>query len=213
MNGENSLPGWLRQILIGIALFFAGAVLAFGYSYRPLHGALTWKIDRLETRLDERNRENLRLNDALARQKAIEAEKVDPETLARVEQELEETKRVLTRTERDLKRAEKKRKKALASATRWRERFEELRDAPTSASSPEPLAQTPVPAGSDPIAPAHGSSPPTEAPAASAAVPAAPAPSDFDLPPPTSAGPSPEPRGHGILLPNDVEGVPERIRR
>lgn len=205
MNGENSLPGWLRQILIGIALFFAGAILAFGYSYRPLHGALTWKIDRLETRLDERNRENVRLRDTLARQKAIEEKKVDPETLAQVERELEETKRVLTRTERDLKRAEKKRKAALASATRWRKRFEELRDAPAPTPSPEPVALAPAPPGpaSNPSGPATvgaASEPSTIAPAAPAA-------SDPDRPASASAAtaPSPPPQGRGILLPTEVD--------
>ncbi len=209
MNGENPLPGWLRQILIGIGLFFAGAVLAFAYSYRPLHGALTWKIDQLEARLDERNRENVRLSDALARQKAIEEKRIDPETLAQVERELEKTKRVLTRSERDLKRAEKKRKEALASATRWRKRFEELRDAPAPAPPPEPIASAPVPTGSGEATPHEASPLPSPVSAPAAATPAAPAMAD-PTPAPTT-GRSPAPQEDRILLPN--EGDPGRSHR
>jgi hypothetical protein len=132
MDEENfpTLPQWLRHALIGVGLFLAGAVLAFGYSYRPLHGALSWQVDQLEARLDERNRENVRLSDSLAKQKSNEATRIDPDTLAQVERELEQTKRVLNQAEKDLKRAERKRKESAASATKWRKRYEELRDAP-----------------------------------------------------------------------------------
>jgi hypothetical protein len=136
MNRENPLPPWLRHALIGIGLFLAGAVLAFGYSYRPLHGALTWQIDQLESRLDERNRENVQLSDTLAKQKSIETKRIDPETLAQVERELDQTKRVLRQAEKDLKRAERKRKESNASAAVWRKRFEELRDVPAMAAGP-----------------------------------------------------------------------------
>ena len=54
MDEENflPLPRWLRHGLIGVGLFLAGAALAFGYSYRPLHGALSWQVDQLEAKLD-----------------------------------------------------------------------------------------------------------------------------------------------------------------
>ena len=201
MNGENPLPGWLRQILIGIALFFAGAVLAFGYSYRPLHGAMTWRIEQLESRLDERNRENVRLSDALEKQQSLEEKKVDPETFAQVERELEKTKRVLTRAEKDLKRAERKRKEALTSATRWRKRFEELRDTPAPAPAP-----TPVPLASSGGIPAErGSTDETVVPKAAGpdAAPMAPAAPDPDSISPRD--PSPAPLERGILLPDDAD--------
>ncbi len=140
MNGENSLPLWARQILIGIGLFLAGAMLAFGYSYRPLHGALSWQVDQLESRLDERNRENQQLTDSLANQQSVEATRIDPETLAQVKRELDQTQRVLAQAEKDLRRAEGKRKDANASAAKWRKRFKELEDRPApvaAASAPE----------------------------------------------------------------------------
>ena len=179
MHGEHPLPLWARHALIGVGLFLAGAILAFGYSYRPLHGALSWQVDQLESRLDERNRENVRLSDALAQQKSNEATRIDPDTLAQVERELEQTKRVLNQAEKDLKRAERKRKESLASATKWRKSFEELRDEPaplvaTAASFGENDApETPIletapaaPAGTSsdpsPSATSGGSQPPLE---------------------------------------------------
>jgi hypothetical protein len=130
MNGENPLPLWARQILIGIGLFLSGAILAFGYSYRPLHGALSWQVDQLESRLDERNRENLALSDQLATQKSADAMRIDPETLAQVKRELDQTKRVLSQAEKDFRRAESKRKDANASAAKWRKRFKEIEGRP-----------------------------------------------------------------------------------
>ena len=52
MNVAIPMPPWLRTVLIGAGLFMLGGVLSFGYSYRPLHGALTWKVDELEERIN-----------------------------------------------------------------------------------------------------------------------------------------------------------------
>lgn len=131
MSGENSLRIWARQAMIGVGLFVSGAILAFGYSYRPLHGALSWQVDQLESRLDERNRENLQLSDEIARRKSVESSRIDPETLAQVERELEQTKRVLHQAEKDLTRAERRREVADASAEKWQKRFHELEESPT----------------------------------------------------------------------------------
>ena len=78
---ESPTTRWARQILMGVGLFLSGGILAFGYSYRPLHGALSWQVDQLESRLDERNRENLELADTLAAQKAEDVARIDPENL------------------------------------------------------------------------------------------------------------------------------------
>jgi len=147
MDGENPLPRWARQLLIGLGLFLAGAVLAFGYSYRPLHGALSWKVDQLETRLDERNRENVELQDRIAVLESKDENRIDPDTLAQVKRELEQTQHVLQKTEKDLERTNRERKQASSSASSWRKRFEDLRDATPPA--PSLAASRPPPPTTD----------------------------------------------------------------
>lgn len=171
MDEENFLtvPRWLRHALIGVGLFLAGALLAFGYSYRPLHGALSWQVEQLEARLDERNRENVKLTDSIAKQKSNEATRIDPDTLAQVERELEQTKRVLNQAEKDLKRAERKRKESASSATKWRKRYEKLRDTPAvvADTAPGPIENRDVAAPlleGAPAAPALPSGDPSQSP-------------------------------------------------
>ncbi len=151
MEESNPLAFWIRRVLIGAGVFLAGAVLSFGYSYRPLHGDLTWKVDELERRIDERNLENMKLGDELARLRSQNAEQVDPETYAQVEKELAKTKKALAQAEKDLDRTDRKRKDANESASRWRKRYEDLRDQQSvaAARAPEPAVQPVVtpPAG------------------------------------------------------------------
>ncbi|MBJ22833.1 MAG: hypothetical protein GY910_04435 [bacterium] len=128
MDESKRLPPWIRLPLIGAGLFFAGGMLAFGYSYRPLHGAMTWKVEELEQRIDARNLENLKLGDELARLRSQQAGRIDPETLAQVERELDKTKKALGQSDKDLKRSDRKRKEAISSGNRWRKRYEDLRD-------------------------------------------------------------------------------------
>jgi septal ring factor EnvC (AmiA/AmiB activator) len=154
MEYWNRLPSWLRLGVIGTGLFLAGAALAFGYSYRPLHGALAWQVDQLETRLDERNQEILSLSDELAALRSNESERIEPETLAQVERELEQTKRVLAQAEKDVAYLKTKHRNAEASATKWRKRYEQLLAAappeppqPVASPAPEPMPAAPAPAG------------------------------------------------------------------
>jgi hypothetical protein len=133
MTRWHSLPTFVRHIILGIGLFAGGAAFSFGYSYRPLHGALVWKVDQLETRLDQRNRDDLVLGDELAKLRSQQATRVDPETLAQVERELERTQSALSDAEKKIKRADRRRREANASADRWRDRFEALRDSQSTA--------------------------------------------------------------------------------
>lgn len=146
MNESISLPRWIRLPLIGIGLFLAGGLLAFGYSYRPLHGAMTWQIEELERRIDVRNLENLKLGDQLARLRSQEASQIDPDTFSQVERELGKTKKALAQAEKDLAREQSKHKESNSSASRWRKRYEELLEqkknvpaapAPSSSATPD----------------------------------------------------------------------------
>lgn len=174
MEESFTLPVWARNTLIGAGLFLLGGVLAFGYSYRPLHGALTWKVDQLEERIDARNLENLKLSDEIARLRADESTRVDPEAFAKAETELARIKTALEQAEKDRSRADRKRKDANASASRWRKRYEKLRDeTELAAKTPEIEPQSPAP--------------PT------------PAAEPNPAPAPTPAAPSPSPEETGIL--------------
>lgn len=167
MDDSFKLPGWARQVLIGAGLFVLGGLIAFGYSWRPLHGSLTWKVAALEEKLDARNLENLKLADELARLRSQEAERVDPEAYREARAALEKTEATLTQVEKDLARAERKRKDANASARTWRKRYETLRDETTRA--PVPAAPAPTP-------------PPTPATAEAAEAPSAPPPAESTPP-------------------------------
>lgn len=148
METWKSLPSVIRHLFLAIGIFGLGAALAFGYSYRPLHGALTFRVDSLETRLDERNRENTELKDEIARIKSDEETRIDPETLSQVERELAQTKQVLADAEKKTAKLDRKRRDANASADRWRKRFESLRDQqqamPAATASPPPAPPSDV---------------------------------------------------------------------
>jgi hypothetical protein len=143
MERWNSLPQIVRHIILGMGVFTLGAAFSFGYSYRPLHGALTFKVDSLEARLDERNREFLRVKDELAKLQNDESTRIEPETLSQIEGELAKTKSALRDAEKNAKRAESKRSDANANADRWRRRYESLRDqerAMPASAKPSPVA-------------------------------------------------------------------------
>jgi hypothetical protein len=160
MDESNPLPLWLRHAMIGLGLFLAGGLFAFGYSYRPLHGAISWQVSELEMRIDERNLENQKLADELARLRSQDAARIDPETFAQVQRDLEKASKSLTQSEKDLERSERKRKEANSSANRWKKRFEELRDQPAPIPASVPAAPLPPPSGSvSPPASGSGSDP------------------------------------------------------
>lgn len=147
MHAFQTWPSWLRQLVAGLGLFLAGGLFAFGYSYRPLHGARVWKIEQLEARLHEVGRENLALADELARLRTSASTRVDPETVDQLESELEQTKTLLGKVERRLETADRKRQQASSEASRWRRRFETLQEeqsatpaAPASAPAPTPVS-------------------------------------------------------------------------
>jgi septal ring factor EnvC (AmiA/AmiB activator) len=169
MNVAIPMPPWLRTVLIGAGLFMLGGVLSFGYSYRPLHGALTWKVDELEERIDARNLENMKLEAEVTKLRSQEKIRVDPDSFKQIERELDKAGTALAQAEKDLKRAERKRKDANASASTWRKRYESLRDQ-TAAAAAKPAAQ--------PVASPSNSEAPIKADAPAALLNSSPAPSE-----------------------------------
>ena len=198
MERWNALPPILRHILLGAALFVMGGSISFWYSYRPLHGALTWKVESLEARLDERNHEFLRLRDEFDRLSKDDSERIEPETLAQIESELAKTKRALEKAEAESKALDKKRQDANASADRWRKRFESLRDQQVAASA---AANPPAAPSSQPTTPdveADPGTPPFQRPS----TPARPGPSAASSTTPTTHG------GSDVLPARDEPALP-----
>jgi hypothetical protein len=197
MQRFQALPLWLRQTLIGLGLFVAGGLFAFGYSYRPLHGARIWQIQRLESRLEVVNRENLALHDELAQLRSATSDRVDPGTLAQVERELEKTKAALARAEKGLESSEARRRELASKATRWQRRYEELRDAPAPA--PDPAAAS----SARPRLPNAADDPSLRAPGGAATAdvpPASPSASASPVAPAPPSLPSPEAPGNAMLV-------------
>lgn len=157
LDDSITLPGWARQALIGAGLFGLGGLIAFGYSWRPLHGSLTWKVAALEERLDARNLENLKLSDELARRRSLEAERVDPEAFREAQSSIETAETALAQAKTDLVRAERKRKDANASARTWRKRYEKLLDETSRA--PIPAAPAEADAGPPMVPPDESAAP------------------------------------------------------
>jgi hypothetical protein len=185
MNESFTLPTWARNVLTCVGLFLLGGLISFGYSYRPLHGAMAWKVDQLEERIDARNLENLRLTDEIAQLRASESTRIDPESLADLEGQFSKARIALEQAEKDLKRADRKRKDANSSASRWRKRYETLRDESAQAKAVMPVAAP------DP-APAQRAEPAATAPGPAAAATA----------PTVSPAPSPSAPETGILPEN-----------
>jgi len=158
------------------------------------HSGVRVLLSPAEERLDERNRENVELSDLLARQKSNAATRIDPDTLAQVEKELEQTKRVLNQAEKDLKRAKRKQKESASSASTWRKRFEELRDASAAVAD---------------IAPSPIENPTAVTPLLETA-PAAPAAASRDADRSSGSDGSQQPLERGILLPGDPPGPTTR---
>jgi len=193
MERWNSLPFIVRQIMLGVLLFVLGAALSFAYSYRPLHGALTWKVDSLEARLDERNIESTKLKDELARLEKQAKTSVDAETLAQVEAELSRTKAALKKSESVVELTERKRRDANSSADRWRKRYQALRDdqsALPAAKAPSSSAPSLNPAQVMPAVDAAAAKPKPISPSTLPSTPALPVPTEpnpAELPPPSDA--------------------------
>lgn len=158
MDDSFTLPAWARRALIGAGLFVLGGLIAFGYSWRPLHGSLTWKVAALEEKLDARNLENLKLSDELARLRSQDAGRVDSAAFEDATKSLEKAESALAQAEKDLARAERKRKGADASARTWRKRYENLRD--DTRHTPAAASPTPVsPPGPEPAILGGGNGP------------------------------------------------------
>ncbi len=167
----------LRYPLLILTAFLLGGIVAFAYSYAPLHRAKDWKIGYLEERLASRNAHVQELETALQEAKSSLEGQPSNDDLKTLESRLAEANRLAKTHEKQIGELEAK----LASATRsrdsWKSRhastlaeLERLKS--TAGGSPAPsVAATPRgdtvdadPGPADALDPALPASPASEAP-------------------------------------------------
>ena len=158
----------LRYPLLVLTALLLGALLAFSYSYAPLHRAKDWKIDYLEERLESRNQEvrEFRLN--LAEARASLSGTLPVEEIAAIRMQLDEATRLADSREREITSLRKKLAQARNSRDQWRSRhaaalseIETQQQQAATLVAAEPLFQM-APAAPAPAAPeASGETPGT----------------------------------------------------
>ena len=99
-------------------IFLAGALLAFLYSYIPLHNAKNWKIDYLEERLVAKDNELGELQRKLRQIETDSADKPDSQTFKQLQDELHTTDKTLKGLERQVAALESSARRRLRRAAR-----------------------------------------------------------------------------------------------
>ena len=147
-NHDESCGGWRIAFRHPGALagaFVLGGILAFGYSYVPLHGAKDWKIDYQESRLlSQREKlEELEVKLAAAEGEAARAANLEEEVPRR--QELDEALAKLKALEGKYSKLEKQNVELTRSRDTWKSRHataQQERDE-LEARAETPVAATP----------------------------------------------------------------------
>jgi len=148
---------WLRRLAIQagiyVGVFLGGALVAFLYSYIPLHGAKNWKIGYLEERLAAKDAEIETLN---GRMRALEgnlSEVPDQETFEVLQEELVTADKTVKSLEQQVSRLEKRAKQAERSRDQWKARHAEAEEEARLAAQAEPAAPPAAPAAVDAASP------------------------------------------------------------
>jgi hypothetical protein len=133
-NHDEHCGGWrivFRHPRTLAGTFLVGGILAFGYSYAPLHSAKDWKIDYQESRLESQRKKLDAFEAKLAAAEAEAAQATLLEQRAPRPQEFEEAQAKLAALEANLADLEKQKGKLTRSRDTWRSRHaaaEEERD-------------------------------------------------------------------------------------
>jgi hypothetical protein len=124
-NHDESCGGWRIAFRHPGALagaFLAGGILAFGYSYTPLHGAKNWKIDYQASRLESQREKLAALDAKLAAAGAEAADAARLEESRPRREELDEAQAKLKGLEKKLAALEAENSKLTRSRDSWRSR-------------------------------------------------------------------------------------------
>lgn len=155
MDQQGASGDALRRLAIqaGIYLgvFLGGALVAFLYSYMPLHNAKNWKIDYLEERLASKDAELTARTAELETLASESGNGPDPETFKLLQKELAAADQSIQKLEGQLAKAERRAGELEKSRDDWKARHakaESQRKAVT-ASAPSPaVPAAPAPPGS-----------------------------------------------------------------
>lgn len=145
----------LRYPLLILTALLLGALLAFSYSYAPLHRAKDWQIDYLETRLERRNDQLQELEGSLAEAQASLSETLSSTEITAIRTRLKEATRLADSREKEIASLEKKLTRTTKSRDQWRSRHaavlaeNQTQQAETPLPTREPSDQPPAAAGAD----------------------------------------------------------------
>jgi septal ring factor EnvC (AmiA/AmiB activator) len=153
LNDETEGRSKLQQVAIQVGIyagtFLAGALVAFVYSYAPLHSGKNWEIGYLEERLQAKETTLEKLTQDLARIQSESADKPDGETFKLLQSELATTDKTIKNLERKLDRTERKVKELERSRKNWKAKYAALEAERSAPAEPAPVIS---PAAAEPAA-------------------------------------------------------------
>lgn len=161
--GNDFLRRLAIQAGIYLGIFLAGAILAFLYSYIPLHNAKNWKIDYLEERLVAKDTELGELQRKLTQLETDSADKPDGQTFKQLQDELHTTDKTLKDLERQVADLERKARDLEKSRNEWKSKYDDAEASRIAAASSTARS------GAAPAATSAGGAAPVDQPAAAAA--------------------------------------------
>jgi hypothetical protein len=112
------------RVGIYVGVFLAGAILAFLYSYIPLHNAKNWKIDYLEERLVSKDNEIELLEQRLASLEIDAADKPDGQTFKQVQGELVSADKTVKDLEQQVRQLERQARELEKAGRDWKSKYD-----------------------------------------------------------------------------------------
>lgn len=148
-TGRPAESMWLqlaKRFGVYVAIFVTGAVLAFVYSYVPLHNAKNWKIDYLTERLEAKDQQLVQAETRLSAMEADASGRPDAKTFKVLQDELAAADRKVKDLERKLDRSDSRVAELERARSHWKKKFEAAESMAAAAPPPAPVA---APAPSD----------------------------------------------------------------
>jgi hypothetical protein len=158
------LQWWKRRVGAYLGTFLAGGLIAFAYSYAPLHDAKNWRIDYLAERLELKQGQLAELQAELKRLKSDTADRPDSDTLKNLKDELATTNSTVESLEKKLAKSARRIEELERSRDQWKSKQAEAESKwkaldseieaieRNAASAPVPAAPAPDPGGETRIA-------------------------------------------------------------